>query len=141
MPNTKHLGKFKPFMRNLLKLINALSNCPRTADGLKKEGIDNALEIAKEYPNLFTVSFLVSTPIISLRFMNEKSQRIQCGKGSRPRPVKGNVYRERFDKIFGKKKKSIEKKKEKTLCPHCATLNLIQESPWIEKCLKCGWSR
>ena len=74
----------------------------------------------------------------------------QNGKGSKPRPVKGDIYRSRFDEIFGKGKKeekpkevteTPKKKQEKELCPHCATMNFVQESPWVSKCLKCGWTR
>ena len=105
------------------------------------EEIEDALEIAERNPSIFIVhrtSF--STPVISLRCM-EKPQQIQNGKGSRPRPVKGDVFRERFDEIFGKKEKSVKKgKQEKTQCPHCATFNLVKESHWLSRCLKCGWS-
>lgn len=56
-------------------------------------------------------------------------------------PVKGDVFRERFDEIFGKKEKSVKKgKQEKTQCPHCATFNLVKESHWLSRSLKCGWS-
>ena len=69
----------------------------------------------------------------------------QNGKGSRPRPVKGDVYRERFEHIFGKKETEKqpppEVNGEKTLCPHCATVNLVQESIWLSRCLKCGYEK
>jgi len=85
--------------------------------------------------------------------IDNSSRRIQNGKGSNPRPVKGDVYRERFEEIFGGGKKEEEKPvdvvetlieeqpAEKTLCPHCATMNLIQETPWILKCLRCGYEK
>ena len=36
----------------------------------------------------------------------------QNGKGSKPRPVKGDIYRSRFDEIFGKGKKEEKPKYE-----------------------------
>jgi ribosomal protein L37AE/L43A len=72
-----------------------------------------------------------------------KNPLINNGKGSRPRPVKGDIYRERFEQIFGKKeeKKTVEISNEKTLCPHCATVNLVQESVWLSRCRKCGYEK
>ena len=32
-----------------------------------------------------------------------------AGKGSAPRPVKGSVYRDNHEKIFGRKKNNLEK--------------------------------
>ena len=67
------------------------------------------------------------------------------------KPVrKGETYSEMYERIFGKKEKPVTavttvavevKKKGKMLCPHCATMNLVQETEWIAKCRKCGWSK
>lgn len=82
------------------------------------------------------------------------NDRHQNGKGSWPRPVKVDVYRERWVEIFRGGKKEEEKPvdvvetttteespAEKTMCPHCATVNLVQETPWVSKCLKCGYEK
>ena len=129
-------------MNDIAKLIRVLLHGPKTTGALEYvEGIADALEIAKRNPSIFNIHHTsFSTPLISLKYM-DKSQQIQNGKGSRPRPVKGDIFRERFDEIFGKKEKPIKKEKqEKTQCPHCATFNLIQESRWLSRCLKCGWT-
>ena len=72
-----------------------------------------------------------------------KNPLINHGTGSRPRPVKGDIYRERFEQIFGRKQKEkpVEINQEKTLCPHCATVNLVQESVWLSRCSKCGYEK
>jgi len=73
------------------------------------------------------------------------------GKGSAPRPVQGNIFRNNYDSIFGKNQKfekkimnesfviKSEKKKKKEFCPHCGTNNLIKKTEWLSKCKKCGW--
>ena len=74
----------------------------------------------------------------------------QAGKGSKSRPVKGDVYRSRFEEIFGRGKKKkqseeheteVKEKQDRELCPHCATMNLVQETPWVSKCLRCGYEK
>ena len=32
------------------------------------------------------------------------------------------------------------KRRKKTICPHCATKNLVRESEYTAQCKKCGWS-
>ena len=70
-------------------------------------------------------------------------------------------YWQGYEEIFGRKERPMgrrdddpifaepqttepesEKKPKgkKEICPHCATKNLIQETLWLKKCLKCGWS-
>ena len=59
-----------------------------------------------------------------------------------------------YDRIFSKdgtmtmtnmKKSKKEAKRlkmvEKTICPHCATKNMIEKSKWQRECKKCGWDR
>ena len=59
-----------------------------------------------------------------------------------------------YEKIFGKdgkiksptmKKSKKEAKRlkmvEKTICPHCATKNMIEKNKWQKECKKCGWDR
>jgi len=57
--------------------------------------------------------------------------------------TKVESFGDHWTKIFsgGKKKKSKSKKVKKTICPHCATKNFVEESRWERKCLKCGWDR
>ena len=73
----------------------------------------------------------------------------QAGKGPRPRPVKGEVYRNNFENVFGKRKqksyeplvpiKPVAKKKE-TLCPHCGSTDLVKHRNALGKeCRRCGW--
>ena len=45
------------------------------------------------------------------------------------------------DPIFVPEPEQEQKPKgKKTICPHCATKNLIQKNAWTKECLKCGWT-
>lgn len=91
----------------------------------------------------------------------------QAGKGSRPRPVKGEVFRDNYEAIFGKRKErktmpmfnyentvkpdldeaEKAKKREERIadavpyktkqCPHCATFSLIPDPDDMEGWLFC----
>lgn len=82
------------------------------------------------------------------------------GKGSNPRPysIFKKEFDERWEMVFGKKKKfqtpfvkfkkinerkTVKKTPYKTKqCPHCATFNLVKDSDMTDwfSCNKCGWS-
>jgi hypothetical protein len=67
----------------------------------------------------------------------------------------GNKYRKNFVDVFGEKKRKQIKikcyepkisttkkgKVKRTLCPHCATKNVVKISEWESICQKCGWSK
>jgi ElaB/YqjD/DUF883 family membrane-anchored ribosome-binding protein len=70
-----------------------------------------------------------------------------AGKGSTPRNCFSQEFRNNYEEIFRKgkqkeqKETEVKEKQKKELCPHCATMNFVQESPWVSKCLKCRYEK